>query len=98
LDAERFLRQLVLPEIGQAGQRAIGAATARVLGPSGANEVARVYAERAGFEQLAEAPLPLEAGVPGDWVETEAAKEVLAGSRAAARAIVAALARDGAKA
>jgi hypothetical protein len=96
LDAERFLRQLVLPEIGEAGQRAIGAGTAHVLGATGAHEVARVYAQRAGFEKLAEAPAALDAGVPEDWIEAPAAREVLAGARAAARAIVAALPRDGA--
>ncbi len=95
MDAERFVRQILLAEIGEAGQRAIGAATAHVLGPTSAHEVARLYAQRAGFETLAEGPAALEPGVPDDWVEAPAARDMVAGARAAARAIVAALPRRG---
>ncbi|MBL9024916.1 MAG: hypothetical protein JNL21_22150 [Myxococcales bacterium] len=91
MDRERFLRQILLPEIGEDGQRAIGSATAPVLGPTLAHEVARLYAERAGFAELALGPAALDAGAPAAWIETEAAREVLAGARAALRAIVAAL-------
>lgn len=91
MDRERFVRQILLPEIGEEGQKAIGSGTAHVLGPSLAHEVARLYAERAGFTHLAEAPGELDPGVPREWVENDAARAVLAGARAALRSIAAAL-------
>ena len=95
MDRERFLRQILLPEIGEDGQRAICAGSAPVLGPTLAHEVARLYAERAGFAELTAAPEVLESGAPPEWIETESAREVLAGARAALRGILAVLPRDG---
>jgi hypothetical protein len=93
MDAERYLRQIVLVEIGEAGQRALEASTAPVLGTSAAHEVARLYAERAGFGRLDEGPADLDAASTGDVsLATPAARDVLAGSRAALRAILAATA------
>jgi hypothetical protein len=95
MDRERFVRQILLPEIGEEGQRAIEAASAPVLGATLAHDVARLYAERAGFSRFVEAPAELEPGVPRAWVENDAARAVLAGARAALRAIRSALPAKG---
>jgi hypothetical protein len=92
LDAERYLRQILLAEIGEAGQRAIAAATVQLGGPPGARDVARLYAERAGFRRIEETAGELGASADDAAVLTPAAREVLAGSRAVARAMVAATA------
>ncbi len=91
IDAERFVRQILVAEIGAAGQRALGEARADVGGDGLACEVAERYARRAGFGSIAPAPAAIESGVPADWVMDASAREVLAGARAAARAIAAAV-------
>ena len=53
MDAERFVRQMLVAEIGEAGQRAICAGEAAVLGQSAAHRVAERYARAAGFQRLA---------------------------------------------
>lgn len=92
MDAERFVRQMLVVEIGHAGQRSICAGEAAVLGSTAAHRVAERYARAAGFERLV-------AGEVGDdlapsFVVEPAARAVLAGSRAALAAIVKA-AREG---
>jgi hypothetical protein len=87
----RFLRQVVLVEVGPAGQERIARATAAVGGAGLAAEIATRYAERAGFAAVAPGSIDRsEAVVVGD-----AAAAVLDGSRAALRAILAAARGDG---
>ncbi|MFO0553925.1 MAG: hypothetical protein U0271_36425 [Polyangiaceae bacterium] len=89
-DPELFVRQVLVAGIGERGQRAIAAATAPVAGPSLAHAIATLYAERAGFAVIGSGPDPLpDAGTPE--LALSAAIEVLAGSRAAVRALVAAV-------
>lgn len=83
----RFVRQMLLPEIGIEGQARIGQATAAVSGASAAHAVARLYAEGAGFGAVVDGPIDVAALAPEALVSSPAAREVLAGSRAALAAI-----------
>ena len=87
MDAERYLRQILLAEIGESGQRAIAEAPAKLGGSSGAHDVARLYAERAGFRRFEASSGELEPGIDEAAIVTPAAREVLAGVRAALRAM-----------
>jgi molybdopterin/thiamine biosynthesis adenylyltransferase len=80
---QRFVRQVPLPEIGEAGQRRIGLATAAVAGAGLAHEVAARYAEAAGFGAVAPGPVDVDALAPAAVVTDARAREVLAGARAA---------------
>ena len=91
MDRARHLRQILLPEIGERGQRAIAAGTARVSAPGLVGEVAERYARAAGFEAVAPAWFETSALAPGTIVRAEAAREVLAGARVALAAIRAAV-------
>jgi hypothetical protein len=94
----RFLRQVILVEVGPAGQRRLARSSAAVGGTGLAFEVATRYAERAGFAEIVEEPRDASAAWSVDGaidvdeaiVATKAAAEVLKGSRAALRAILAA--------
>lgn len=90
-DARRFVRQILLPEIGTAGQGRIEASVARVAGPRLAHEVAERYARGAGFGAVEEGPIDVASLAPPALVRTPAAGEVLAGARAALHAMRAAL-------
>jgi hypothetical protein len=85
----RFVRQLLLPEIGEAGQRRIEASTAAVAGPASshlpdlAHEVASRYATGAGFGGLEPGSIDVDALAPADLVTDPSAREILAGARAA---------------
>ena len=79
----RFVRQMLLPEIGIEGQARIGQATAQVAGASPAHAVARLYAEGAGFGAVTPGTIDVAALAPEATVTSPAAREVLAGSRAA---------------
>ncbi|WP_437851025.1 hypothetical protein [Sorangium sp. So ce363] len=97
MDDPRYLRQVLLAEIGPEGQARLGAATARVLGggsdaPPLAHEVAERYARGAGFGALADGAIDLAALAPADLVTSPAARAVLAGARAALAEMRAALA------
>jgi hypothetical protein len=83
----RFVRQMLLPEIGIDGQARIGQATAAVGGASPAHQIATLYAVGAGFGAIAEGAIDVEALAPLSIVSTPAARDVLAGSRAALAAI-----------
>lgn len=104
MDDPRYLRQVLLAEIGPEGQARLGAATARVLGGGGggapplAHEVAERYARGAGFGALAEGAIDLDALAPADLVASPAARAVLAGARAALAEMRAALAQGSAAA
>ncbi|APR81366.1 Hypothetical protein A7982_06713 [Minicystis rosea] len=80
---DRFLRQVLLPEIGEAGQRRLSASVAAVGGDGLAHEVAARYAEGAGFASIAPGPVDVEALAPAAIVKNAEARAVLAGSRAA---------------
>jgi hypothetical protein len=96
-DPARFLRQVLLPEIGEAGQRRLEAATAAVAQPDGGgegalgHEVASAYALGAGFASVTPGPIDRAALAPEAIVATPAAREVLAGARAALAAMRSAL-------
>jgi hypothetical protein len=79
----RFLRQALLPEIGEAGQRRIGASAAAVAGDGLAHEIAARYATGAGFGAVTPGAIDVEALAPAAIVRHPAAREVLAGARAA---------------
>jgi hypothetical protein len=83
--AARFLRQVLLAEIGDEGQRRITASVARVGGDprSLAHDIATLYARGAGFRAVAPSPIDVAALAPEALVTSPAAREVLAGSRAA---------------
>ncbi|WP_437285153.1 hypothetical protein [Sorangium sp. So ce406] len=96
MDDPRYLRQVLLAEIGPEGQARLGAATARVLGGGGgapplAHEVAERYARGAGFGAVAAGAIDLDALAPADLVTSPAARAVLAGARAALAEMRAAL-------
>ncbi len=94
----RFLRQVILVEVGPAGQRRIARATAAVGGAGPAAEIATRYAERAGFARVVEGSIDARGAnaVAGRAVVSdEAAAAVLRGSRAALRAILAAAKGEG---
>ena len=83
MDMQRFVRQVLLPEIGEAGQRRLDAAAAAVGGAGLAHEVAARYAEGAGFGAVVAGAIDVAALAPADVVQNDAARELLAGSRAA---------------
>jgi len=91
-DPARFLRQVMLPEVGDVGQRRIAASTAFVGGPGLAHEVAARYARAAGFGGVEAGTLDVASLAPADLVWEDAPREVLAGARGALHAIRAALA------
>ncbi len=90
LDHARFLRQILVDGIGEAGQRLVSRASAPVSGSSAAHDVAALYARRAGFAELAPGPASFDELAP-EWVMAPDARDVLAGARAATRAIVCAV-------
>lgn len=91
-DAARFLRQVLLPEIGVEGQARIQASSAAVGGGAGlAHEVAQMYARGAGFARVEPGLIDVDALAPAHVVRTPAAREVLAGARAALAALRAAV-------
>lgn len=95
--AARYLRQVLLPEIGAEGQRRIAASVARVEGdPSSlAHEVASLYARGAGFSAVAAGPIDISALAPPAMVSHPSAREVLAGARAALAELRRAIAEEG---
>jgi len=91
----RFLRQVLLPEIGEAGQRRIEAASAAVAGEGLAGEVASRYAQGAGFAAVVPGAIDVEALAPADLVHDPRAREILAGARAALGELRRALREEG---
>jgi hypothetical protein len=79
----RFVRQVLLPEIGEAGQRRIEAGPAALAGESLAHEVATLYALGAGFSGVVPGPVDVAALAPEGLVQTAPARQILAGARAA---------------
>jgi proteasome lid subunit RPN8/RPN11 len=79
----RFVRQILLPEVGEAGQSRIVASTAAVAGEGLAHEIAGRYALGAGFAQLSPGAIDVDALAPAALVCSPGARQVLAGARAA---------------
>lgn len=86
IDRARHLRQILVAEIGEAGQERIARAEARVLGPGLAHEVAARFASGAGMARLLPGEID-EAELAPAFVTQPGARKVLAGSRAALREI-----------
>jgi hypothetical protein len=80
----------MLREIGEAGQARIAEAVLAVGGEGLAHEVARRYATGAGARGVEEGPIDRDALAPTSICTTDAARDVLAGSRAALRGLLAA--------
>jgi hypothetical protein len=99
----RYLRQIILPEVGEAGQRRLARATARVAAERGAiggdlaHEWAVRYAERVGFGNIAGGPIPVDALAPEHIVKHDACRALLAGSRAVVAAMQEVLLAGGAR-
>jgi len=91
--SRRHARQMLLAEIGENGQRRLGAATAAVAGPSLAHEIATAYATRAGMGNIVPGTVDASRLCPS-FLEYPAARAVVAGSRAALAAMRAALLAD----
>jgi len=78
----RYARQMLLPEIGEEGQRRLAAAVASVEGEGLRHEIATAYARRAGIGRVAPGPID-ELGLAPSFLEHAAPRAVVAGSRAA---------------
>lgn len=86
--AARYVRQILLPEIGSSGQARIEGASAAVGGKDSlSHEVAELYARAAGFREVMPGPIDVSELAPLEDVRSPAAREVLAGARAALAAI-----------
>ena len=103
LDRERHVRAMMLPEFGEAGQRAVQAGELAVEARGLAAEIACGYLEAAGARVLVVAPAtergPLDDRRDdplGDPLQTPSARAVLAGARHAQRALLGAIGRLGA--
>lgn len=94
IDGERYLRQILLPEIGPAGQALIQRGAAAVAGEGLAAEVAIRYARTAGFGAVTEGVVDLDALAPRSVCAFDASRAVVAGARAALAELRAALGRD----
>jgi len=86
----RYARQMLLAEIGEDGQRRLGAAVASVGGDGLCHEIATSYARRAGMGSIAPGPID-ERGLAPSFLELAAPRAVVAGSRAALSSLRAAL-------
>lgn len=87
-DPARYIRQVLVPEIGASGQERIEASVAAVGGRASlSHEVAELYARGAGFRAIEPGFIDVSGLAPLGEVRSLAAREVLAGSRAALAAI-----------
>ena len=86
-DPERFLRQVLLPEIGPAGQERLASASAAVAGDGLHHEVATRYARAAGVGAIVAGPVDVDRLAPVEVCVHPAARSVLAGARAALGAL-----------
>jgi hypothetical protein len=91
----RFVRQVLLPEVGEGGQRRIEAASAAVAGEGLAHEVASRYALGAGFGRLEPGSIDVETLAPAELVSVAPAREILAGARSALAEMRRALGKGG---
>ena len=79
-------RQMIVAEVGEAGQARLERATVALAGEGFAHAVAVAYAERAGIGRCAAGAVDEAALVPA-FVENGAARSMVAGSRAALAAM-----------
>jgi hypothetical protein len=86
----RFVRQVLVSEIGAAGQAAIERAVVELVAEGLTATVFRAYTEGAGFREVRVHPPTRHAAAPVA-APTGAPTEVLDGARAAVRAITATL-------
>jgi hypothetical protein len=77
---------MLLAEIGEAGQRRLGAATAAVAGDGLAHEIAVSYATRAGIGRVVPGSIDERALAPS-FVENSATRAMVTGSRSALAAL-----------
>jgi molybdopterin/thiamine biosynthesis adenylyltransferase len=82
----RYARQMLVAEIGEAGQARLKAATASLSGVGLEHEIATAYAVRAGIGTVQPGRIDEEALAPA-FLELRAARAVAAGSRAALAAM-----------
>jgi hypothetical protein len=82
----RYARQMLLAEIGEQGQRRLGEGVAAVAGAGLAHEIAAAYARRAGIGHVAPGPVE-ELQLAPPFLEHDAPRAVVAGSRAALAAL-----------
>jgi len=85
-DFARYGRQILLAEVGREGQARLKHGVARVGGETLAHRVAALYAERAGFATIEEAPIDVESLAPPSSCARSVTREILAGARAATQA------------
>lgn len=97
IDDARYVRQVLLPEIGREGQARIGRWAARLGGDTPAHDVAVRYALAAGFPVVVAGGVEVDRLAPTDVVVDPAARAVLAGARAALAEIRCALAGTAAR-
>jgi hypothetical protein len=82
----RFVRQILVSEIGTAGQARIERTVAKLAIASEASEVAELYARRAGFAEVSFEPAAEQRAQT--WTaQSPSVQAVLAGSRCALLAI-----------
>ncbi len=93
----RFARQILMAGVGCEGQARVLAATAQVAGEGFAHRLAERYALRAGFASVSSGSFNRDALAPREVVSVEAARDLLAGARAALRAFRAVACEPGAE-
>lgn len=91
----RHLRQVLLAEVGERGQARIDASTLALAGDGLAHEIASRYALAAGARALVPGLVDVDALAPVALCSNDAARAVLAGSRAALAALLAAARGEG---
>jgi hypothetical protein len=90
IDSVRWHRQMLVAEIGAAGQARLAGASAQVEGNGLAHEIGAAYAARAGIGLIVPGAID-ESRLAPAFLENAAARAMVAGSRAALAAIRAAL-------
>lgn len=90
IDFARYVRQVLVAGVGEAGQRRIQACEAPVAGPTLAHEVATLYVRGAGVRAITPGDIDVDALAPPTCATPEA-RAVLAGSRAALRLLLGAV-------
>jgi hypothetical protein len=91
IDRPRYVRQMLLAEIGEEGQQRLEVATAELAGDGLLHEIAATYAARAGIGRVV--PGEVASSLAPSFLENPAARAMVAGSRAALLAMRSALAR-----
>ena len=82
MNTARYARQMIVAEIGDAGQARLKAAAAPLAGVGLAHEIATAYAMRAGIGTIEPGPID-EASLAPPFLELRSTRAVVAGSRAA---------------